>query len=294
MNTSRYGWAGAALATALLAASACSFAATPIPPGKWSFIFKDAKGHADRPVRVYTYRPRKCDSKCPIQIVMHGAKRDAGNSRDQWEFLADRYGLLIVAPELLAKDWPKAAAYNLGGVGEHGDPEKWAFALVDHLFDEVRDGQATYNIFGHSAGGQFVQRMALFRPEARFAVAMVGNAGWYAFPEWRPEKTEMRYPFALAGSKAGEAQVRAALAKRLVLVIGNNDSDPDEENLQKADGATKQGASRLDRGENFFKAATTLAAQLGIAFQWELLEVPDNLQDAAATGKAAANHLYKD
>ena len=45
-----------------------ALAATPVPSGKWSFVFTDAKGHADRPVRVYTYRPRQCDVDVPYRL----------------------------------------------------------------------------------------------------------------------------------------------------------------------------------------------------------------------------------
>jgi pimeloyl-ACP methyl ester carboxylesterase len=38
---------------------------------------------------------------------------------------------------------------------------------MEHLFDEGRDGHNGHAIFGHSAGGQFMQRMALFRPDNR-------------------------------------------------------------------------------------------------------------------------------
>lgn len=279
----------------LLAATLCvpAFAATPIPPGKWSFVWKDAKGHPDRPIRVYTYRPRDCDTKCPIQFVMHGVNRNASHYRDNWELLADRYKLLIVAPEFTQKDWPGAKSYNLGGVEDNANPEKWTYSVIEHLFDEVRDGQADYRIFGHSAGGQFVHRLVLMRPDARFSVAMAGNPGWYLMPEWRADKTQFRYPYALAGNaKVGEAQARAALAKRLVLFVGEQDTDPDAENLNNTEPAKKQGAGRLERGENFFKAATTLAGEIGVKFAWELVEVPDTAHEGAAMGKAAAEHVY--
>ena len=34
-------------------------AATPVPSGRWSFVFTDAKGRAARPSRVFTYRPKQ-------------------------------------------------------------------------------------------------------------------------------------------------------------------------------------------------------------------------------------------
>ena len=175
-------------AIAWLAALACTgaFAATPVPSNKWSFMFADAKGRPDRPVKVYTYRPRQCDSTCPIVFVMHGVKRDASNYRTHWELAADRWGFIVIAPEMIS--WPKAAAYNLGDVTEQADREKWAFSFIEHLFDEVRDGQKTYRIFGHGAGAQFVQRMAMFLPENRASVMIAANPGWYTMPEWRKDK----------------------------------------------------------------------------------------------------------
>jgi poly(3-hydroxybutyrate) depolymerase len=280
----------AAFLFAVLAVPA--LAATPVPSGKWSFVFTDRKGQPDRPIRVYTYRPRQCDSTCPIQIVLHGSKRNASDYRDLWESAADHHGFLVVAPEFSQKSWPKAARYNLGDVAEWTNPEKWAYSAIEHLFDEVRDGQADYRLFGHSAGGQFVQRMLLFRPDARASVFVAANPGWYLMPEWRKEKAAGNYPFTLHEAKVGEANVRQALARRMILLVGENDTDPDDENLNQSDGAKKQGESRVDRAENFFKLATSLAGELGVKFAWELVEVPGAAHDAAAMGKAAAEAVY--
>src|SRR5437868_6040801 len=125
-------------AVAMMAAS-LSFAATPIPDGRWRFQWVDPKGYPDRPFDVYTYRPKRCDTKCPIVFVLHGVSRNASTYRDYWELIADRYQLLVVAPLFSQKHWPKAAGYNLGGVEEQADRERWAYSAIEHLFDEVRD-----------------------------------------------------------------------------------------------------------------------------------------------------------
>jgi poly(3-hydroxybutyrate) depolymerase len=269
-----------------------ALAATPIPPGKWSFVFTDAKGRADRPIRVYTYRPRQCDTRCPIVFVMHGARRNASQYRDYWELLADNHSLLVVAPEFAARYWPRAAAYNLGDMAGQADPEKWAYSAIEHLFDEVRDGHNDYAIFGHSAGGQFVQRMALFRPDHRASVMLAANPGWYTMPEWRRDQAADPFPYSLVGSPAGEAELRRALQRRFVLMLGEKDDDPDDERLNTGEKANKQGATRVERGENFFKAATAAAAGLGVTFAWELNEVPETAHDGAALSRAAAEALY--
>src|SRR3954466_13584082 len=114
----------------LVASSMAAWAATPIPGGRGRFQFVDAKGQADRPLDVYTYRPRRCDSRCPIVFVMAGVKRNASDYRGYWELLADRYEVLVVAPAFTQKYWPKAAGYNLGDVAGEADREKWAYSAI--------------------------------------------------------------------------------------------------------------------------------------------------------------------
>lgn len=270
-----------------------AFAATPIPPGKWSFVFTDAKGRADRPMRIYTFRPKACDASCPIWFVLHGTKRNASSYRDNWEFLADKYKLLVVAPEFPGNHWVKAAGYNQGDVTATEDREKWGFSVIEHLFDEVRTTQTEYRIFGHSAGGQFVQRMAIFRPDNRAAVMVAANPGWYTLPEWRKDKGADPFPYSLVNARgAGEAELRQALAKRLVLVVGGKDEEPDEENLGQTPSAKKQGDSRTDRGQNFVRSATSAAGDLGVQLGWQLIEVPDAAQDGYSLSRIAVETLY--
>jgi pimeloyl-ACP methyl ester carboxylesterase len=279
------------LATAAIVAGSAG-AATPVPSGKWSFVFTDAKGHADRPIRVYTYRPRKCDSTCPIQFVLHGMRRNASDYRDYWELAADRYGFLVIAPEFSEKHWPKEGAYNLGDVAENKDREKWAYSVIEHLFDEMRDGQKDYRIFGHSAGAQFVHRLLFLLPGNRASTAMVANAGWYMMPEWRSDKAAAKWPYSFVDSPAGEKELREAAGRRVYLLLGDADTKTDDPALNKSDGAMKQGATRLERGENFFGALTGAARELGTKLGWELSYVPGVGHDGAKMSRAAADLAY--
>src|SRR5207237_3231130 len=106
--------------------------------------------------RVFTYRPRQCDSTCPMVFVLHGAKRDGYAMLNSWQPLADLHKVILLSPQFEAKQWPKAAAYNHGDVKEQASREKWAFSAIEHIFDEVNDGQKDYVIFGQGSGGQFV------------------------------------------------------------------------------------------------------------------------------------------
>ena len=284
---------GALLVAVVASVSVPAFAGTPVPGGKWSWVWKDAKGNADRPMRVYTYRPRECDSTCPIVMVLHGRKRNASAYRDYWELLADHYKVMIIAPEFSKERWPQAADYNLGGVGQEKDRNKWVFATIEHLFDEMRVDQTSYVLFGQGAGAQVAQRMALLWPENRASVIVVANPGWYTMPEFRKDKAVDSFPYSVAGSPAGDAEVRKALARRLVLMVGEGDEDPDDEGLNQSSSAKKQGETSVDRGEAFFKSATTVATDLGVKLAWELNEMPDGVRDGEKVSKAAAEAVLK-
>ncbi|MGE0355356.1 MAG: hypothetical protein AB7P08_00435 [Burkholderiales bacterium] len=285
---------GMALGAALLGLATVlpAQAATPVPSGKWSFVFNDKRGHADRQVRVYTYRPRQCDSTCPILFVMHGRKRNASAYRDYWELPADRHGFLVIAPEFAERQWPKAAAYSLGDVADNASREKWSYSVIEHLFDEMRDGQKDYRIFGHSAGAQFVHRMLLLLPDNRASAAIVANAGWYLMPEWRGDKVAAKYPYSLVESPAGERELRQALARKVFVLLGEADTKTDDPDLERSDGAMKQGANRVERGENFFGAASGAAAALGVKLGWELSYVPGVGHEGGKMSAAAADIVW--
>jgi pimeloyl-ACP methyl ester carboxylesterase len=267
-------------------------AATPVPSGKWSFVFTDRRGQADRPVRVYTYRPRQCESTCPIVFVLHGKSRAASNYRDYWELAADRFGFLVIAPEFAEKYWPGAASYNLGDVDGNGDREKWSYSVIEHLFDEMRDGQKDYSIFGHSAGAQFVHRMMILLPGNRASLAMVANAGWYLMPEWRRDRARADWPHSLAGAPAGEKELRQALGRRMIVLLGEADTKTDDKDLDRSEGSMKQGANRLERGENFMGTATTAARDLGVKLAWELAYVPGVGHEGSKMSRAAADLVW--
>ena len=77
-----------------------------IPNGAGSFVFADPQGNADRPITVYTYRPRRYRVNDPILFVMHGVLRNGREYRDQWIVEAERFGVLLIAPEFPANALP--------------------------------------------------------------------------------------------------------------------------------------------------------------------------------------------
>jgi pimeloyl-ACP methyl ester carboxylesterase len=231
------------------------------------------------PMVVFTYRPVGC-SDPSLLLVFHGIARNARTYRDDARALADRLGLLVVAPLFDRQAFP-GWRYQRGGIVKGAavqDGRDFTGRLVLDLVDWVRREEGrpiAYSLFGHSAGGQFLDRLAAFVPtEARRIV--VANAGSYVFPS-----LEIDAPFGLGKVYSGtqrEAALRRYLEQPLTIYLGQGDIRDDERNDYPE--ALAQGASRFQRGVNVFNAAKTLAQTRGWPFNWRLVELPGVGHDA--------------
>jgi hypothetical protein len=137
--------------------------------------------------------------------------------------------------------------------------------VIERLFDLIRDtvnlSRREYDIIGFSGGAQFVHRLVLFVPEARFRRAVAASAGRYAFPSWSE-----RFPYGLEGSPIERTVLPTVFSRDFVVLLG----DRDTRDREREPGATAQGASRFARGLRFFATATDEAAALQAPFRWEL------------------------
>lgn len=242
-------------------------AAAPIETGRQ---IADVNG---APMVVFTYRPTGC-SEPSLLLVFHGIARNARTYRDDARGLADRLCLLVVAPLFDRQTFP-GWRYQRGGIVKGAalqDARDFTGRMVLDLVNWVRREEGRpipYSLFGHSAGGQFVDRLTAFVPtEARRIV--VANAGSYVFPS-----LEIDAPFGLGKVYAGpegEAALRRYLQQPLTIYLGQGDIRDDERNDYPE--ALAQGASRYQRGVNAFNAAKTLAQTRGWQFNWRLVELP--------------------
>src|SRR4051812_31469811 len=142
--------------------------AAPIAPGNGQQTI-DIVGTR---MTVFTYRPPNC-SDPSLLLVFHGVARNARAYRDYARPLADRNCLLLVAPLFDQRAFP-GWRYQRGGIVKDGavqPPADWSGSLVPALVEWVRQQEGrplAYSLLGHSAGGQFLERLAPFVPtEAR-------------------------------------------------------------------------------------------------------------------------------
>lgn len=147
-----------------------------------------------------------------------------------------------------------------------------------------------YDLFGHSAGGQILHRLAFFRPRSQADRIVAANAGFYTRPRF-----DTPPPFGLRGSGVSERSLRDSFACRLTLLLGELDNDPDRGGQHlHTPMADRQGRDRLARSRHFLEAGRRQARLMGAPFNWRLELVPGVAHDFRAMGRAAARLLYGD
>ena len=241
---------------------------------EWRFNAWDGP---DFPVRQYV--PQSVDEDTEIVIVMHGASRDAKRYFRDWKKQADEHNLIVVVPEFTKHRFRGSARYNLGYVfdpdtAKMRDEAQWTFSAIEPLFDavvaQVNGRQSEYTLYGHSAGAQFVHRFMYYKPNARVKQFIAANAGWYTVPVY-----DFEYPYGLTKSNIGETALPSIFEKKLILLLGSEDRDPNGKSLRKTKEAQRQGPHRLARGLTMYRVGRATAKELGTPFNWSLFVVKD-------------------
>ncbi len=254
----------------------------------------------NKPIRVFYHIPPGDTRNMPVVMVFHGDERNAEDYRDIWVDAANQHGFMVFAPEFTEQYFPGGNYYILGNVFTDGNnptsaiqnPEaQWTFSAIEPLFDEIKqktgNTSATYEMYGHSGGGQFVHRFVLLKPQARYNHAIAANSGWYTVPD-----TSVNFPYGLGNSPAENTPPASYFSRKLTVQVGaldNNGSDPSIRHNQFADA---QGMNRLERANYFYQQSQAKAAAASSAFNWQLQVVPNAGHDPVITSQYAVNLLF--
>jgi hypothetical protein len=243
--------------------------------GSGSFIFETPQ--EKKSIRVWYYKPKSFKKTTKIVFVMHGVKRDGEKYRDAWLPYAKKKRFLLLVPEFSIKDYPNSLGYNLGNMhsssGEINDEALWSYTVIEDLFDYIKtitpSKASFYDIYGHSAGAQFVHRLVMFKPKARIRIAIAANAGWYTMPT-----DSIEFPYGLKDSGTDINKIVASFGKNLIILLGEKDTDENHKYLRKTPEAMLQGKHRLERGQSFYETAKKSAKEQRCQFKWKLKTVP--------------------
>jgi len=266
--------------------------ADPIPVGPGRVVIGK-----EEPIEVFTYRPPTYRDG-PLILIFHGVGRNAEEYRNFAITLAERFGAIIAAPHFDKERFPYND-YQQGGILRESvaRPRKdWTFSRLPAMISALQAGAGNphlpYYLLGHSAGGQFVARLAATAGPLGARRLIAANPGSHLFPT-----REAQYGYGFGGlpdELSNDEAVRRFLAAPLTLYLGTADNDPNHPSLDRSDAALLQGPHRYGRGLHCFATAEALARSRGWAFNWRKVEVDGIAHEAARMFAApeAENALF--
>ncbi len=268
-----------------------------ISKGTGNFMYNGYKPLADKPIKVWYYSPIDAPANLPIVFVMHGVKRNGDDYRDNWIDLAKKHNLLIIVPAFSKEYYPKSRSYNLGNMFDtEGNPikeEKWSYSVIEPLFSHIKNmiesKQESYILFGHSAGAQFVHRFVLFKPQNQARLVISANAGWYTMPDFGTA-----FPYGLKNTATTSKGLGKSFDKKMIILLGEDDKDPNHKHLRKTAEAMVQGAHRFERGQYFYKESLHKAEEMNVRFNWEIATVPNVGHQNLKMAEAAVSYMAEE
>ena len=161
--------------------------------------------------------------------------------------------MFVAAPLFAERRFP-TWRYQRGGVVDHNAlrPRRvWTVELVAPLVAAVQDRVGTsglpFYFIGHSAGAQFLSRVAAYATSGAGRI-VIANPSTYVLPT-----TAEAAPYGFGGLRDGDALLRAYLARPVTILLG--EEDVGSKNLAESDAAMRQGSTRFERGQRTFAAA---------------------------------------
>lgn len=192
-------------------------------------------------INIYYYIPPKISANTNILMVFHGAERNAIDYRNAWKTYAEAANWIVVAPEFTAENFPGGDGYNLGNMFVDGDnpntsklnPEnEWLFSVIDLIFQFMKEKSGSkvesYNIYGHSAGAQVVQKFLMLPSSNHVNRAIISSAGWYTDPD-----VSISFPYGLKFSPLENLNFENYFSKKIRILICAKDNNPNDSELRR-------------------------------------------------------------
>jgi poly(3-hydroxybutyrate) depolymerase len=226
-------------------------------------------------IQVFAYHPAEC-IKTDILVVFHGLNRKAQKLRDATVPVAMKYCLTVYSPLFDKQRFPNWR-YHRAGVfrnNEFQPRSNWTGPVLHTLLSQIRDISGKHAdrlfLFGHSAGAQFLSRIAAYSPPVAVSSIVVANPSLYVLPSL--EKSAPEGFKGLFSEIEARRKLKAYLALPISIYLGQRDTG--SKYLVKSKEAMTLGHTRLERGRNIFNLAQQTAHEKNWEFNWKLVEVP--------------------
>lgn len=214
----------------------------------------------------YLYVPSTGGEGAPVMVTVHGLSRNARAQVRQFAPLAERYGVVVIAPSFSVTRFPAYQRLGLRHARLCSRPDEALDAVIDQVGELTGACTQSLRLFGYSGGGQFVHRYAMFHPERVQSVSM-GAPGWYTFPD-----PGCAFPRGLGAPKGLSAswELSAQLFEvPMAVFVGALDTQRDRTLKTSAVIDAQQGANRVERGRRWVQAMQAGAREQGHGTRYE-------------------------
>ena len=242
-------------------------------------------------IPVWVVIPTGYSSSSKFIMTMCGINRDASGIASYWVSFANTNNYVVASPEFNTTNW-SSDQYILGnmftgssGSGSLNAKTRWSFNIVEQMHKELYAAcglaDSTYELWGHSAGGQFVHRLAFFLPDTLITRYIAGNSGWYTCPD-----LSVAFPWGAYHKLLNltQSDLIAYTLRKLVIMRGTADTVRDSA-LNTDSLSDVQGQNRYTRAAYFYNKGKTVNSSLA----WKMTDVQgvghDDEKMALAGGK---------
>lgn len=236
-------------------------------------IARTLPGDAAQP--YFLYVPRRLGSPPRILVTVHGISRNAEEHAEAFAAIAERYGVVILAP--LFRKGRFTDYQRLGRAGRGGERADLALrALVEDVGRLTGARTDRFYLFGHSGGAQFAHRYVMAHPDdvVRYAISA---AGWYTLPD-----PGLKYPY---GTRLGnqlpgvQFDLDKFLRVPVSVLVGERDTVRDKSLNRSARIDARLGKTRIERARSWNSAMARAARRRGIDAAYALHVLPGTSHD---------------
>jgi pimeloyl-ACP methyl ester carboxylesterase len=242
---------------------------------------------------VYYHLPEIINNETKVLFVIHGNSRNADNYLNTWIKLAKDKNYAIFAPHFKRSQFISFNTLQMSTSSGRirNEANLYLNNSIDLLFDYIKPlfdlSQDSYDIYGHSAGAQFVHRYLLFSKSPKVNKAVAANAGWYTFLDGS------NFPYGINNPPIdfSSQNVINFLNMDLHIHIGSADTDISS-SVNQSEGANSQGLNRFQRANNFFNYTTKIVEENDLNYNWSFLVVDGVAHSNSRMSKAAAEVIF--
>ena len=242
---------------------------------------------------IFYHLPETVDENTKILFIIHGNTRNADDYLKVWKKLTEGENVALFAPHFTRNSFISFNTLQMSTSNGVIRPDKNLYLnnSIDTLFEFIKSKfnlkANSYDIYGHSAGAQFVHRYLLMSKDPKVNIAVAANAGWYTF------LNGANFPYGVKNPPIilSDSNVKVFLGTNLHILIGSNDIDVNS-SVNKSDGAQKQGLNRLQRAKNFFDYTSIIVEQNDLVFNWKYQLVPGAPHSNKVMSRAAVRIFF--